>query len=219
MRPLLPRQTRKLRLLWRPSGCNKYGEGQAHYYNWRLQCQGWSKRCIRPVLCGTFGLGNRNPRGALVDFLNKEKIYCLNTFYQKHRNRKWTWRSPDNTVKNEIDYILATEKCACKDVSVLNRFDTGSDHRMVRASILINTRRERRRLTAQRRDRLSICWKRREINTTQIDKKLRPTEELAGLELNALSSKSRTASGLPWKKYARWRNRETREKSVQISRD
>lgn len=138
-----------------------------------------------------FGLGKRNRRGqAMVDFLNKEKIYCLNTFFEKHHKRKWTWRSPDNKVKNEIDYILATEKRICTDVSVLNRFDTGSDHRLVRAKLQVNNRMERRRLIAKkiRPIRYKMKEKKDEFNT-QIDKKLQPTEELGGLELNVLSTK------------------------------
>ncbi|XP_071577202.1 craniofacial development protein 2-like [Temnothorax nylanderi] len=100
-----------------------------------------------PPYIGAFVLGMRNPRKqAMMDFLSKEKIYCLNTFFKKHPKRKWTWRSPDNTIKNEIDYVLATDKRICADVSTLNRFDTGSDYRLVRAKILVDTRLERKRL-------------------------------------------------------------------------
>ncbi|XP_071635060.1 craniofacial development protein 2-like [Temnothorax longispinosus] len=100
---------------------------------------------------GAFGLGERYRRGqAMVDFLSKEKIYCLITFFEKHHKRKWTWRSRENTVKNEIDYVLATDKRMCTDVSVLNRFDTGSDHRLVRAKLQIDIRLERRRLIAKK---------------------------------------------------------------------
>ncbi|EFN65839.1 Craniofacial development protein 2, partial [Camponotus floridanus] len=81
---------------------------------------------------GMFGLGTRNNRGqTLIDFLGREGMYCMNTFFQEKPQKKWTWRSPDGTVKNEIDYILSSNKNICTDVSVLNRFDTGSDHRLV----------------------------------------------------------------------------------------
>lgn len=68
-----------------------------------------------PSFIGKFGLGARNQRGqTMIDFLNKERLYCMNTFYKKHPKIKWTWNPQ-----------------LCSDVSVLNRFDTGSDHRLV----------------------------------------------------------------------------------------
>lgn len=94
---------------------------------------------------GDFGLGTRNSRDQmLMDFLNKEKMYCMNTFFQKKSQRKWTWKSPGDTVRNKIDYILSSDKDICTDVSVLNRFNSGSDHRLVRACFRIDTRFERK---------------------------------------------------------------------------
>lgn len=96
---------------------------------------------------GNFGLGYRNNRGEiLTNFINSEKLFCLNTFYKKQTQRKWTWCSPDGQFRNEIDYILSNDRTICKDISVLNRFNTGSDHRLVRASIYINTKIEREKL-------------------------------------------------------------------------
>jgi len=79
-----------------------------------------------------FGLGTRDNRGQiLMDFLGRERIYCMNTFFQKKPQKKWTWINLDVTIKNEISYILSSNKHICTDVSVLYRFDTGSDHRLV----------------------------------------------------------------------------------------
>lgn len=39
---------------------------------------------------------------------------------------------PNESTKNEIDYIPSTSN---KDVTVLDRFTIGSDHRMIRAKI------------------------------------------------------------------------------------
>lgn len=138
---------------------------------------------------GAFGLGARNPRGqTMIDFLNRKKMYCLNTFFKKHHNRKWTW-SPDGKVKNEIDFILATDKRICEDVSVLNRFDS-SDHRLVRAKIVVNTHLERNRLMAKKiRPTIGELRGKEEKYNTQLERKLQPSEELQGLEMNALSTK------------------------------
>ncbi|KAG5334609.1 CFDP2 protein, partial [Acromyrmex charruanus] len=81
-----------------------------------------------------------------IDFLGRERMYCMNTFFQKKPQKKWTWRSPDVTVKNEINYIFSSNKNICSDVFVLNRSDTGSDHRLVRACFRIDTRLEKSKL-------------------------------------------------------------------------
>lgn len=70
----------------------------------------------------------------------------MNSFFKKSVNRRWTWRSPNSNTKNEIDYVLTNKKFTVRDVSAPNRFDTGSDHRFVRAKIEINMKRELNKL-------------------------------------------------------------------------
>lgn len=73
--------------------------------------------------------------GVLVNFLNN-----------KNQLKKWTRQSPDVQTKNEIDFILVNKNNICKDVTMLNKFHTGNDHRLVRAKIKINTNIEMRKL-------------------------------------------------------------------------
>ena len=63
----------------------------------------------------------------------------------KRLHRRWTWISPNGVTKNEIDYILTDKQQTFTVVSVINSFNTGSDHRMIRSSMTINTRLERAR--------------------------------------------------------------------------
>lgn len=79
----------------------------------------------------------------LVNFAEHHRLVIGNTLFQKKENRKWTWISPNATTKNEIDFILSNKKRIIKDVSVINRFNTGNDHRLVRGTIQINTKYER----------------------------------------------------------------------------
>ncbi|KAI8420615.1 hypothetical protein MSG28_007859 [Choristoneura fumiferana] len=96
---------------------------------------------------GPYGYGQRNQRGQrLVDFLEKEELYVMNSFFQKRPSRKWTWIGPDGSVRNEIDFIMTTKKRIFSDVSVINRVKTGSDHRIVRGTLNINVKLERSRL-------------------------------------------------------------------------
>ena len=67
----------------------------------------------------------------------------MNTQFQKKAGRRWTWRSPDgNTIltKNEIDYIMTDKPSTATDVTVINRVNIGSDHRMVMSSVTLNTK-------------------------------------------------------------------------------
>ncbi|KAG1714653.1 Transcription initiation factor TFIID subunit 6 [Nymphon striatum] len=63
--------------------------------------------------------------------------------------RKWTWEMPGNRAKNQLDYILVNRHTNLTNVEVLNRV-TGSDHRMVRATICINVKSDRTKLIMTR---------------------------------------------------------------------
>ena len=96
---------------------------------------------------GCFGLGQRNERGdTLVEWATSKNFKIMNTQFQKKAGRRWTWRSPDGNTKNEIDYIMTDKPSLVTDVTVINRFNIGSDHRMVMGSIRLTTRAERRKL-------------------------------------------------------------------------
>ena len=96
---------------------------------------------------GCFGLGQRNERGdTLVEWATSKNFKIMNTQFQKKAGRRWTWRSPDGHTRNEINYIMTDKPSMVTDVTVINRINIGSDHRMVMGSITLNTRAERRKL-------------------------------------------------------------------------
>ena len=96
---------------------------------------------------GTFGIGVRNSRGdRMAAMAEANKLFIGNTWFRKKANRRWTWIAPNAETKNEIDYILVDTRRILKDVSVVPSFNTGSDHRMLRARIRIITTVERRAL-------------------------------------------------------------------------
>ncbi|XP_072376061.1 uncharacterized protein [Diabrotica undecimpunctata] len=62
---------------------------------------------------GEFGHGVRNERGRgdlLVNYLENNKLFAMNSFFKKTPHGKWTWMSPDGNTKNEIDYILTNKQ-------------------------------------------------------------------------------------------------------------
>ncbi|CAG9117622.1 unnamed protein product [Plutella xylostella] len=75
----------------------------------------------------------------LVIKLTERYIYSL-----KVVQRKWTWASPDGRTKNEKDFIMTDKRHIFRDVPVINRFKTGSDHRLLRGTLNINFKLERR---------------------------------------------------------------------------
>ncbi|XP_044760870.1 craniofacial development protein 2-like [Coccinella septempunctata] len=140
---------------------------------------------------GTFGLGTRNHRGEmLVDFLGRERLYCLNTHFKKPPHRKWTWKSPDGKTKNEIDYILADKQKICTDVSVLSRFDTGSDHRLVRATLRFRLKIKRNKLI--HRGKFSAAEEleqRKEEYQTELARRLGSVNTYDQMDINELNHK------------------------------
>ena len=56
---------------------------------------------------GRFGLGERNERGdQLVEFCSRNDLQIMNNFFKLHARGLYTWRSPDQTNINQIDYII-----------------------------------------------------------------------------------------------------------------
>ncbi|XP_037028796.1 uncharacterized protein LOC119069032 [Bradysia coprophila] len=99
------------------------------------------------VSIGNFSYDRRNERGeTLLNFLQQHNLFAMISFFAGKPQRKWTWASPDGVTKNEIDYIITNCKSTVKNVTVLNRFTTGSDHRMVRAKVMLNTRFQRAKM-------------------------------------------------------------------------
>ena len=112
----------------------------------------------------------------LVELATSKNFKIMNTQFQKKAGRRWTWRSPDENTKNKIDYIMTDKPSMVTNVTVINRANIGSDHRIVLGSTTLNTRAERRKLlnknTRTRVDTQIIGTKK---NTFQLELKNRFT--------------------------------------------
>ena len=76
---------------------------------------------------------------------------------------------------DEIDYIMTDNPIMVTDVTVINRVNIGSDHRMVMGSITLNTRAERRKLLNKTRTRVDTQIIGAKKNTFQLELKNRFT--------------------------------------------
>ena len=64
-----------------------------------------------PGETGKFGLRIWNEAGQrLVEFYQDNALVIANTLFQQHKRRLYTWTSPDDQHRNQIDYILCSQR-------------------------------------------------------------------------------------------------------------
>ena len=64
-----------------------------------------------PGVTGKFGLGGQNEAGQrLIEFCQENLLIIANTLSQQHERRLHTWTSPDGQHRNQIDYILFSQR-------------------------------------------------------------------------------------------------------------
>ena len=64
-----------------------------------------------PGVPGKFGLGVQNEAGQrLIEFCQENTLIIANTLFQQHKRRLYTWSSPDSQYRNQIDYILCSQR-------------------------------------------------------------------------------------------------------------
>lgn len=136
---------------------------------------------------GKFGLGTRNERGdKLVEFCETFQFWISNTWYQNHKRRLYTWKSPGDRYRNQIDFILINQrfKNSVKNSRTCPGADVRSDHNLLIAEIETRLKhvKKKKLVTKWNMDKLSgrpgeIFSKIVEENLETIDVKSDPEEE------------------------------------------
>ena len=83
---------------------------------------------------GKFGLGVWNEAGQrLIEFCQVNTLVKANTIFQQHKRRLYTWISPDGQHRNQIDYILCSQRWRKSIQSAKTRLEAycGSDHELL----------------------------------------------------------------------------------------
>ena len=83
-----------------------------------------------PGVTGKFGLGIRNEAGQrLIEFCQENTLVIANTLFQQYKRGLYTWTSPDGQHRNQIDYILCSQRWMSSIQSAKTRLgeDCGSD--------------------------------------------------------------------------------------------
>ena len=85
-----------------------------------------------PGVTGKLGLRVQNEAGQrLIEFCQGNTLVIANTLFQQHKRRVYyTWTSPDGQHRNQIDYILCSQRWRSSIQSAKTRpgADCGSDH-------------------------------------------------------------------------------------------
>ena len=64
-----------------------------------------------PGVTGKFGLGIWNEAGQrLIEFCQENTMVIANTLFQQHKRRLYIWTSPGGQHRNQIDYILCSQR-------------------------------------------------------------------------------------------------------------
>ena len=87
-----------------------------------------------PGVTGKFGLGVQNEAGKrLIEFCQENALVIANTFFQQHKRRLYTGTSPDGQHRNQIDYILCSQRwrSSIQSAKTRPRADCGSDHELL----------------------------------------------------------------------------------------
>ena len=73
----------------------------------------------------------------LIGFCQENKLVIANTLFQQHKRRLYTWTSPGGEHRNQIDYILCSQRWRSSIQSAKTRpgADCGSDHELLIAKV------------------------------------------------------------------------------------
>ena len=106
---------------------------------WNAKIRIWEIRGV----ASKFGLGVQNEAGQrLTEFCEENALVIANTLLQQHKRRLYTWTSPDGQHRNQIDYILCSQRWRSSIQSAKTRpgADCGSDHELLIANSDLNWR-------------------------------------------------------------------------------
>jgi len=95
-----------------------------------------------PGVTGKFGFGVQNEaRQRLTELCQENALLMANTLFQQHKRRLYSWTSPDGQYRNQIDYILCSQRWRSSIQSAKTRpgADCGSDHELLIAIIPNNS--------------------------------------------------------------------------------
>ena len=95
---------------------------------------------------GKFGLGVQNEPGQrLIMFCQENALVIASTLFQQQKRRLYTWTSPDGQHRNQVDYILCSQRWRSSTQSAKTRpgADYGTDDYTVEVTYIQGIRSDR----------------------------------------------------------------------------
>ena len=90
-----------------------------------------------PGVTGKFGLGGQNEAGQrLTEFCQENTLVIASSLFQQHKRGLYTWTSQDGQHRNQIDYILCSQRWRSSIQSTKTR--PGADVAQIMNSLLPN---------------------------------------------------------------------------------
>ena len=120
-------------VLWRPTKPSRIKPPKrCPFHYMELKCKSGSQEISG--VTGKFGLRVQSEAGQrLIEFCQENALVIANTLFQQHKRRLYTWTSPDGQHRNQIDYILCSQRWRSSIQSTKTRpgADCGSDHELL----------------------------------------------------------------------------------------
>ncbi|ETN78172.1 endonuclease/exonuclease/phosphatase family protein [Necator americanus] len=128
------------------------------------------RRTPEELHIGTHGLQWNDQGERLSEFIMTTKTIHGNSQFQKPSPLRWTWESPGEGYRNEIDHIIVNKRFCLTDDGVVPKrfcltddgvvpkFHTGSDHRLLRGRFSFTRRAEKAVKFRERNPRTTINW-------------------------------------------------------------
>ena len=85
-------------------------------------------------------------RRSLIEFCQENTLVIANTLFQQHKRKLYTWTSPDGQRRNQIDYILCSQRWRSSIQSAKTRLvaDCGTDHELLIAKFRVKLKKVRK---------------------------------------------------------------------------
>ena len=110
-------------------------------------------------ITGQYGLGDRNDAGdKLLEFCSENDMTIADTLFKQPKRRLYTWISPVQKCRNQIDYIIIQNRwrSTIHLAKTLPGADCGSDHELLIAKIKVKLRKTKPIKTEMRYDLSNI---------------------------------------------------------------
>src|SRR6476469_9786290 len=155
---------------------------------------------------GKFGLGKRNDRTErLIEFCKSQNLVITNTWFEQEKRRRYTWKSPGDLRRYQIDYILVQQRYrnSVKSSWSYPGADVDSDHNLVAMRLKLKLKKIPRRRQQKKWKLDSLISKvklfRKDIEEVQCFKQRTAEERLENLKGVVMKSAERNVGYLKGK--------------------